>query len=218
VESVEVSGDRAGGLRLRDGSLVGASAVIVATGPRGAAKLVDETKYPALRRVVDGLVSLPVACLDVALERLPVPERPVVQDIDRPRFASAQSVYTPRVAPAGGALVITFKQLDPRRPGDPREDERDLEDMLDAAQPGWRDVLVDRQYLPRIEAVGALPTAAGRPGPRVPGLENLYLAGDWVGPEGFLVDASAASARSAARSVLEDDPSARREVATGSVR
>jgi phytoene dehydrogenase-like protein len=223
VESVEVSGDRAGGLRLRDGNLVGASAVIVATGPRGAAKLVDETKYPALRQVVDGLVSLPIACLDVALERLPVPERPVVQDIDRPRFASAQSVYAPRVAPAGGALVITFKQLDPRRPGDPLEDERDLEDMLDAAQPGWRDVLVDRQYLPRIEAVGALPTAAGggfagRPGPRVPGLENLYLAGDWVGPEGFLVDASAASARSAARLVLEDDLSVRREEAAGSVR
>ena len=71
--------------------------------------------------------------------------------------------------------------------------------------------------------MGALPTAesggfAGRPGPRVPGLEDLYLAGDWVGPEGFLVDASAASARSAARSVLEDDPSARREVTAGSVR
>jgi len=95
--------------------------------------------------------------------------------------------------------------------------------MLDAAQPGWRDVLVDRQYLPRIEAVGALPTAAGggfagRPGPRVPGLENLYLAGDWVGPEGFLADASAASARSAARLVLEDDLPARRGVAAGSVR
>jgi uncharacterized protein with NAD-binding domain and iron-sulfur cluster len=38
----------------------------------------------------------------------------------------------------------------------------------------------------------------------VPGLEDLYLAGDWVGPEGFLVDASAASARRAARSVLEN--------------
>jgi hypothetical protein len=38
---------------------------------------VDETNYPMLRRVVDGLISLPVACLDVALERLPVPKRPV---------------------------------------------------------------------------------------------------------------------------------------------
>src|SRR5918998_1045881 len=65
------------GLRLRDGSLVEDSDVIVATGPRDAAKLGDETNYPMLRGVVDGLISLPVACLDVALERLPVPKRPV---------------------------------------------------------------------------------------------------------------------------------------------
>jgi hypothetical protein len=32
----------------------------------------------------------------------------------------------------------------------------------------------------------------------VPGIAGLYLAGDWVGPEGFLADASTASARAAA--------------------
>lgn len=106
-------------------------------------------------------------------------------------------------------MISAFKQLDPSRPTDPREDERELEDLLDAAQPGWRSKVLRRQYLPRIEAVSALPTAAeggfaGRPGTRVPGLSNLYLAGDWVGPEGFLADASTASAREAARRVLED--------------
>jgi phytoene dehydrogenase-like protein len=203
VEAVQLVGDRAMGVRLRDGSLVQASAVVLATGPRDAAKLVDGGDHTALRRVLDGLVAGQVACLDVALSRLPIPERPVVQDLDGPRFMAAQSLYS-RVAPEGGALVYTFKQLDPRHPGDPREDERDLEDLLDAAQPGWRDVLLRRQYLPRIEAVGALPTAsgggfAGRPDTEVPGVDNLYLAGDWVGPEGFLVDASVASARRAAR-------------------
>lgn len=222
VESVEAGGGRARGVRLRDGSRVRASAVVVATGPRDAAKLVDGGGHPVLRRIVDGLTPARVACLDVALGRLPSPDVPVVQDLNGPRFMTAQSVYS-KVAPEEGALIYTFKQLDPGHPGDPREDERDLEGLLDAAQPGWRDVLVGRQYLPRIEAVGALPTAesggfAGRPGTRVPGLEDLYLAGDWVGPEGFLVDASAASARSAARSVLEDSQSARREVAAGSVR
>ena len=172
--------------------------------------------------IVEGLIPARIACLDVALERLPVPDRPVVQDLDAPRFMSAQSVYS-RVAPEGAALIISFKQLDPRYPGDPREDERDLEDLLDAAQPGWRGVLVRRQYLPRIEAVGTLPNAreggfAGRPGPRVPGLDNLYLAGDWVGSEGFLVDASMASAHRAAELVLEDGWPSRRKVATSSVR
>jgi phytoene dehydrogenase-like protein len=84
-------------------------------------------------------------------------------------------------------------------------------------------VLVKRQYLPRIEAVGTLPTAreggfSGRPGFRVTGLDNLYLAGDWVGPEGFLIDASMASARRAAEVVLEDGWLSRVKVAAGSVR
>ena len=199
-----------------------ASAVVVATSPRDAAKLVDGGEHPVMCQIVEGLIPARIACLDVALERLPVPDRPVVQDLDAPRFMSAQSVYS-RVAPEGAALIISFKQLDPRYPGDPRGDERDLEDLLDTAQPGWRGAQVRRQYLPRIEALGALPNAreggfAGRPGPRVPGLDNLYLAGDWVGSEGFLVDASMASAHRAAELVLEDGWPSRRKVATSSVR
>jgi phytoene dehydrogenase-like protein len=208
------------GVRVRDGSLVQASAV-VAAGPRDATKLVDGGEHPAMRRIVDGLTPARIACLDAALERLPVPDRPVVQDLDGPRFMSAQSVYS-RVTPKGSALIFSFKQLDPRHAGDPREDERDLEDLLDTAQPGWRGVLVRRQYLPRIEVVGTLPTAreggfAGRPGPRVPGLDNFYLTGDWVGPEGFLVDTSMASTQRAAQLVLEDGRPSRRKVAAGSL-
>jgi phytoene dehydrogenase-like protein len=221
VDSVELDDGHARGVRLRDGSLVQASAVVVATSPRDAAKLVDGGEHPVMCQIVEGLIPARIACLDVALERLPVPDRPVVQDLDGPRFISAQSVYS-RLAPEGAALIISFKQLDPRYPGDPREDDPDLEDLLDAAQPGWRGALVRRQYLPRIEAVGTLPTAreggfAGRPGPRVPGLDNLYLAGDWVGSKGFLVDASMASAHRAAELVLEDGWPSRVKVATSSV-
>jgi phytoene dehydrogenase-like protein len=221
VDSVELDDGHAWGVRLRDGSHVRASAVVVATSPRDAAKLVNGGEHPVMCQIVEGLIPARIACLDVALERLPVPDHPIVLDLDGPRFMSAQSVYS-RVAPNGGALIISFKQLDPRYPGDPREDERDLEDLLDVAQPGWRGALVRRQYLPRIEAVGALPNAreggfAGRPGPRVPGLDNLYLAGDWVGSKGFLVDASLASAQRAAELVLEDGWPSRRKVAASSV-
>ena len=104
-------------------------------------------------------------------------------------------------------MIYTFKQLDPTNPGDQRDNERDLEALLDAAQSGWREVIIERQYLPRIEAVGALPTAAsggfaGRPGPEVQEMAGLYLAGDWIGAEGFLADTSTASARRVAQLVL----------------
>jgi hypothetical protein len=54
----------------------------------------------------------------------------------------------------------------------------------------------------------ALPAAAsggteGRPGPAVPGAEDLYIAGDWVGPHGQLADASLASAKEAATLILQ---------------
>ena len=46
---------------------------------------------------------------------------------------------------------------------------------------------------------------AGRPGPQIPGLANLYVVGDWVGPEGMLVDASLASAKNAAQLILSQE-------------
>jgi phytoene dehydrogenase-like protein len=203
-------------VRLDDGGLVRAGAVILATSPQDAVRLVDGGAYPALRRIVDGLVPAQIACLDVALRRLPDPRHPIVQDLERPRFLTTQSRFVD-IAPEGGALIHTFKQLDPEHSTDPHADERELEDLLDTVQPGWREVLVKRIYLPRIDASGMLPTAqaggyAGRPGLRVPGLANLYLAGDWIG-DGFLADASLGSARQVAHLLLAGNRAAARAAA-----
>ena len=207
VEAIERQEGQLQGIRLHNGEIVSAGVVLVATNPHDAARLVDQAAKPTLGPIVDALIPAQLACLDVALSALPRPQHPIVQDLDAPRFMSAQSVYE-QIAPPGAALIHTFKQLDPRQLGDPHADERDLEGLLDGAQPGWRDVLVKRVSLPRIAAVGALPTAsgggfAGRPGVQMPGWPNVYLAGDWVGPEGFLVDASMASARHAAQLILQ---------------
>ena len=209
VASVEYRDGRVQAVRLRDGSIVHASAVIIATDPQDATKLVDEGKYPALCAMIDRIVPVQVACLDIALRSLPSSRYPVVFDVDRPRFQSIHSLFA-KLAVREGALIQTFKYLDPSRPTDPSEDERDLEVLLDTLQPGWRDVLVKRVYLPRIEAASMLPMAstgglAGRPGPRVPGIAGLYLAGDWVGSEGYLVDASFASTRQVAHMLLQGD-------------
>jgi phytoene dehydrogenase-like protein len=203
VEAVEYQAEAARGVRLHDGTRINANAVILATRSRDATKLVD---HPALQTIVRELIPVQVACLDVALRHLPQPKYGIVQDGERPLFMSTQSLAS-KVAPEGGALVYTFKQLDPRTATDPNDNERDLESLLDAAQPLWRDVLVKRQCLPRIEAVGALPSAkaggfSGRPTVNVPGFNNLYLAGDWVGPRGFLCDASFSSAKQAAKAIV----------------
>jgi phytoene dehydrogenase-like protein len=123
-----------------------------------------------------------------------------------------------RLAPDGGAVIHAFKQLDPRVPDSPHQDRADLEVFMDQVQPGWRGVVVEQRFLPRMLASGSLPRAsqgglAGRVGSRSQEVSNLYFAGDWVGPRGFLIDASLDSAREAARLMLRE-----RVVDTGSLR
>ena len=67
--------------------------------------------------------------------------------------------------------------------------------------------MVRQRFLPELVVAHALPEAAfggtrGRPGPDVPDVPGLYVAGDWVGAEGLLADASLASARAAASAIL----------------
>lgn len=204
VEGIELQHGQFAGVRLRGGNFVSAATLVVATTPAEAGALLGGLAEPlSLSRVL----AAEVACLDVALHELPDHGSPVVQDLDRPRFLTTQSEFAP-LAPAGSALVQTFKQLDPREPTDPAADERDLEDLLDTVQPGWRKATVKRVFLPRMAGSTALALARhgglpGRPGPCVPGLEGVFLAGDWIGPDGYLSDASLASGRAAARLASE---------------
>jgi phytoene dehydrogenase-like protein len=112
-----------------------------------------------------------------------------------------------QLAPEGGAMIHVARYLDDATP-EPKAIERQLERVLDQLQPGWREVVIERRFLPYMVAASALATAAdgglaGRPGPQVPEAPGLYLAGDWIGPEGWLADASLASARRTAALVRE---------------
>jgi hypothetical protein len=67
--------------------------------------------------------------------------------------------------------------------------------------------VMEQYFLPHMVASNAIVLAGqgglpGRPGPAVPGIRNLYVAGDWVGVEGQLANACFASARSAARMIM----------------
>jgi phytoene dehydrogenase-like protein len=209
VVSVEHDGSRVMGLRLDDGSALTATSAIIAAGPADASRLVDDGNHEALGRWAEQAIPVRAACLDVALRRLPNPGVTVAACIDEPYFMTAQSVYS-RVAPDGGALIYTLKYLHPSKTAGDNTDERELESWLDLTQPGWRDAVVVRRFLPNLTVSNWLVTAeagglAGRPSPRVPGIEGLYVAGDWVGPRGLLFAASLWSARLAAQSILARD-------------
>ncbi len=206
VEAIRVDDGRASGVRLHDGREVPADAVMVAATPEDVLRLLPHAAAPRFEAAVAATIPVYVACLDLALSGLPAPQHPVVFDFDQPRFLTVQSQFA-RLAPAGGAVLHAFVQQDPRQAADPHQARAELEAFLDEAQPGWQARTVERRFLPHILASAALPLAqqggmAGRMPHRSQDIDNLFFAGDWVGPQGYLVDASLASARASARQLL----------------
>jgi phytoene dehydrogenase-like protein len=193
------------GVRLRTGELVAAGTVVLALDAAAARALLPES---AARRAATAATPVRAACLDVGLSHLPRPRATFALGIDEPLYCSVHSAVA-RLAPEGGALIHVARYLGADTP-EPTAVERQLEGVLDRLQPGWRDVVVERRFLPQMAAASALVTAASggiaaRPGPAVPEAPNLYVAGDWIGAEGWLADASLASARALAHLVLRRD-------------
>ncbi len=195
------------GVRLVDKTVIPVSAAIIAGSPSMASALVDGGANPVLRARAESAIPVKLACLDLGLRRLPYPDRKVVLGVDSPLYYSVHSTYA-KLAPAGRAMVHVAKYLAPDTPNDPRADERELENLMDTVQPGWRDEVVEQRYLPNMVVMNALVTASGgglpgRPGLEVPGIDNLCLVGDWVGPRGLLFDAALSSARQASNVLME---------------
>jgi phytoene dehydrogenase-like protein len=202
VERVTHNGT-ARGVELAGGERFAADAVILAGGPEEASALVDAGQHPFFTRALARTLPIRAACLDLGLSSLPNPKRLFAIGIDRPLYYSVHSAAA-KLAPEGQAAVCLARYLGAdERPG--REElEAEFHALLDALQPGWRERVVTRKLLRELVVAHDLPQAAhgglaGRTPGQVGGIANLYLAGDWIGPEGMLADASFASARAAAR-------------------
>jgi phytoene dehydrogenase-like protein len=189
------------GVRLANGSVIRGDAFVIAATPGDAESLLDgshlTTSLPSPVRV---------ATLDIGLASLPKPTRAVAFGLDAPLYFSVHSAVA-RLAPAGGAVIHVAKYLRPDETAG-RETEHDLQAVMDLMQPGWRSLVEVRQFLPNLvvthaELTAAIGGAAGRPATSIDGVDNVFVAGDWVGPRGQLSDAAAASAADAARAVRQ---------------
>lgn len=195
-------------VQLRSGEVFRAPQVVLATSPGAALSMVEGGEETLLRTWALDAVPARVACLDVALKHLPLPDRNhFALGVDRPLYCIAHSV-TARLAPEGGAVIHLMKYHEAGEEPEAEADRKELEALLDIMQPGWREVVAHARFLPRMTASNAIVTARqggtkGRPGPAVPGMDGLYVAGDWVGAEGMLLDAALSSAHHAAQLVLE---------------
>jgi hypothetical protein len=175
-----------------------ASSVVLAVAPQVAATIVAQSRDLSI--AVQKTKPIRLMCLDLGLSTLPSAEATFALGINRPTYFSVHSTIA-RLAPNAGAMVHVARYLAPAETPSAAHFDA-LERMTDVLQPGWRDMEVRRQRLagmvvahdfPRFEARGQRGPISLRDAP------GLFLAGDWIGAEGMLSDASAASARAAAR-------------------
>jgi phytoene dehydrogenase-like protein len=161
--------------------------VVAGGGPEVAAKLLGDRSPRAPGPAAE------VSVLDLGLRNLPRWDRRFALGVDEPTYLSRHS---PPDHEDGVLLSLASYARQPRAV---------LEEMADAVQPGWRERATLQRFLPRMVPVSAIstPTNGGLRGrPSVDQGEGLFLAGDWVGPEGWLVDAAISSGAAAAASAL----------------
>ncbi len=161
--------------------------VVAAGGPDAFAKLLGERAPAAPGPAAE------LSVLDLGLESLPRESRRFALGVDSPTYLSRHSPPDHR---DGVLLSLASYARQPRA---------ELEAVADAVQPGWRERATLERFLPRMVAVSAIPGPAGgglAGRPAVDRGEGLYLAGDWLGPEGWLVDAAISSGAAAAAAAL----------------
>ncbi len=173
---------------LAGGELLRAAAVVVASGGPGVARqlLPVDPGWPDLGTPVT------VACLDLGL-RGPTPS--VVFGLDEPLYL-ARHCPPGDLAPRGGSVVHVMRYGG-------RDAALDLAELRGHARLAGiaDDQIVEERFLATHVVTHLVPSPihglAGRPGVEVPGASGIFLAGDWVGPSGWLSDAAMASGQRA---------------------
>jgi phytoene dehydrogenase-like protein len=193
-------------VRTANGATLNATSAVLAVNPQQACTLLDLPVEHRLSQWASAALPIRSACLDIALTSLPRPQHRFALGIDQPYYFSVHSAAA-QLAPPGVAVIHVLKYLSATdEPG--KHHERELEGFLDQVQPGWRQRVRARRYLPSMLVAPDVPQAAvggltGRPRVDAAEIPGVFLAGDWVGGRGQLADASAASAEEAAERVLQ---------------
>ena len=190
-----------------DGTTLTANAVILAVGPSDVLQIMDLPADSSLSQRIKMLQPVFAASLDVALRDLPRPQHRFALGLDNSMYFSVHSAAA-KLAPESIAVVHVMKYLAQGTHESPSSITTQLEDFLEQVQPGWKSRVVTKRVLPRLVVTNASPDATldgtlGRPAVDALDIPGIYLAGDWVGPDGQLADAAAASAESAVQSLLK---------------
>jgi phytoene dehydrogenase-like protein len=191
------TGGAAGGLTVVvDGREIEARAVVLAAGaPESGAALLGGR--PAAWAELGPQVE--ASALDLGLYRRL--EHPILFGIDVPLYLVDHAASARDLAPVGGGLVhvLRYLALGEDTPADELRASLEAHARMAGIEPS---MVEEQRFLRRMTVVGATPSPAtgglaGRPGIDSTGLPGVYVAGDWVGPRGWLADGALSSGEAA---------------------
>ncbi len=196
VDRIERAGD-GWAVRTSAGEVRARTVVLAAGGPDVAARLLGVE----LCTLGNPGPKARATCLELGLDTLL--DIPVLFSTDAPLYLSTH-MPPAELGPAGTTVVHVAKYLAPDDAPSPEVGAQELWDHARAAglDPDSAAVLASR-YLHDMTVTYGIPQARlgglrGRPSVAVDGMPGIFLAGDWVGHKGMLLDAAMASARHAA--------------------
>ncbi|WP_043931335.1 phytoene desaturase family protein [Bacillus sp. EB01] len=187
---------------LSDGEEILGRNVIYTAGPQELAGILGKGEGAFFRN----MIPVKGATLDIALTKLPRPEKLFAMDIRKPFYMSVHSAYARLSEDKDNSVLHVFKYFHPDEKIDGHKVKEELEQFLEGIQPGWKNYVITSRYMPQITVNHRLPQIGdelqlGSSTTEIPG---LYIAGDWACPDLILADGAASSAKRAAAEIIKN--------------
>ncbi|NMO94303.1 phytoene desaturase family protein [Paenibacillus lemnae] len=191
---------------LKDGTELRTRQVLSTAGPEAGLSLLHPALSAEEAAAYEQHVPVYAACLDLVVSGMPRPKIKFVIGANVPWYYANHSAAAALSGP-GKKVIHVMKYLPAHDQSDPKQNELELEGFLDSIQPEWRKHVIQQRFLPRMLVSHGMAMAANgglsrRPGPEVKGRPGLYMAGDWVGSQGLLLNASLNSAKEASKQMI----------------
>ncbi|MCJ8008345.1 phytoene desaturase family protein [Lederbergia wuyishanensis] len=187
-----------------DGTVLDVADCIVAAPPKEAMKMIKGAEQTTLHQWNENTIPVTASCIDLGLKKLPNPQHQFAIGLDQSLFFTNQS-RAAKLSEDGTLVVSLVKYHNPIEEINLHADKQQLESVMDLLHPGWRQEVVVQQFLPKLTVFHDFPhvNRKGNPGPIIPEMSGIYIAGDWAGHEEVLADAAVASGKRAALEILK---------------
>ncbi|MEH7385426.1 FAD-dependent oxidoreductase [Bacillus sp. JJ1521] len=191
-------------IQCSDGTVIHVPDCIVAAPPKEAKNMINGAELTSLRLWNEQAIPVTACCLDLGMKKLPNPKHQFAIGLDQALFFTNQS-RAAKLSEDGTLVVSLVKYQNPMEEINVQADKQQLESVMDQLHPGWRKEVVVQQFLPKITVSHDFPHVKrkGNPGPSIPEMKGIFIAGDWAGHEEVLADAAVASGKRAAQEILK---------------